>query len=61
MTKTLTKTNVIRISEIQHQTLVKMKSYNVDIGKFIRDSIAEKIKKEYKNLIPKEQKVNCPF
>ena len=61
MTKTLTKTKVIRISETQHQTLVKMKSYNVDIGKFIRDSIAEKIKKEYKNLIPKEQKSDCPF
>ena len=29
MTKTLTKTKVIRISETQHQTLVKkMKSYN---------------------------------
>lgn len=38
-----------------------MKSYNVDVGKFIRDAIVEKIKKEYKNLIPKEQKVNCPF
>ena len=59
--KLYTKTKVIRISEIQHQTLVKMKSYNVDIGKFIRDSIAEKIKKEYKNLIPKEQKSDCPF
>ena len=61
MTKTLIKTKVVRISEIQHQTLVKMKSYNIDIGKFVRDSISEKIKKEYKNLIPKEQKVNCPF
>ena len=61
MTKTLIKTKVVRISEIQHQTLVKMKSYNIDIGKFVRDSISEKIKKEYKNLIPKEQKVNYPF
>ena len=61
MTKTLIKTKVVRISEIQHQTLVKMKSYNIDIGKFVRDSISEKIKKEYKNLIPKEQKSDCPF
>ena len=61
MAKMLIKTKVIRISETQHQTLVKMKSYNIDVGKFIRDAISEKIKKEYKNLIPKEQKVNCPF
>jgi hypothetical protein len=38
-----------------------MKSYNVDIGKFIRDAIAEKIKKEYINLIPKKEVIKCPF
>lgn len=38
-----------------------MKSYNVDVGKFIRDAISEKIKKEYKNLIPKIVKTKCPF
>lgn len=59
--KTLTKTKVIRISETQHKTLQKMKSYNVDVGKFIRDAIAEKIKKEYSELIPKPKKEYCPF
>lgn len=39
----------------------KMKSYNVDISQFIRDAIAEKIKKEYANLIPKPKKIKCPF
>jgi hypothetical protein len=58
--KLYTKVKVIRISETQHKTLQKMKSYNVDIGKFIRDAIAEKIKKEYLDLIPKE-KNKCPF
>lgn len=42
--KKYTKTKVIRISEVQLNTLQKMKSYNVDVGKFIRDAIAEKIK-----------------
>lgn len=42
MAKLLTKTKVIRISENQHKTLVKMKCYNVDIGKFIRDAIQKK-------------------
>lgn len=37
-----------------------MKSYNVDVGKFIRDAISEKIKLEYKDLIPKV-KNTCPF
>jgi len=55
-----TKVKVIRISESQHKTLQKMKSYNVDVGKFIRDAIAEKIKMEYKDLIPKV-KNTCPF
>jgi hypothetical protein len=51
-----TKVKVIRISEQQHLTLVKMKSYNVDVGIFIREAIAEKINKEYKDLIPKAKK-----
>jgi len=51
----LTKTKVIRITEQQHKTLLKMKSYNVDVGRFIRNAIKEKINKEYKDLIPKEE------
>ena len=59
--KTLTKTKVIRISETQHNTLVKMKNRNIDVGKFIRLAIAEKIKRDYKDLIPKAKKEHCPF
>ena len=59
--KTLTKTKVIRITEVQHQTLVKMKSYNIDVGSFIRQAISEKIKRDYKELIPKPKKEYCPF
>jgi len=59
--KTLTKVKVIRISETQLNTLQKMKLYNVDVGNFIRDAIAEKIKREYNYLIPKPIKFKCPF
>ena len=59
--KLYTKTKVIRISETQLKTLQKMKTYNIDVGKFIRDAIAEKIKQEYKDLIPKPKKEFCPF
>ena len=58
--KLYTKTKVTRISESQLKTLQKMKSYNVDVGRFIRDAVAEKIKREYKDLIPKV-KNTCPF
>lgn len=60
MAKILTKTKVIRISQIQHETLKKMQLYNVDVGHFIREAIKEKIKREYKDLIPKV-KNDCPF
>ena len=57
--KIYTKTKVIRISEDQLKTLQKMKFYNVDIGYFIREAIKEKIKKEYKELMPKQ--IKTPF
>ena len=59
--KFYTKTKVIRISEMQDLTLKKMKSYNVDVGEFIRQSIKEKIQREYSDLIPKVKKEYCPF
>ena len=59
--KKYTKTKVIRISEQQLSTLQKMKTYNDDLGKFIRDAIAEKIKRDYSDLLPKPQKQYCPF
>lgn len=59
--KKYTKTKVIRLTEIQHNTLVKMQSYNVDVADFIRKAISEKIKREYKNLLPKPKKEYCPF
>lgn len=58
--QTYTKVKVIRISDSQHKTLQKMKSYKVDVGNFIREAIKEKIKREYQDLIPKV-KNECPF
>jgi hypothetical protein len=59
--KQYNKTKVIRISETQLKTLQKMKSYNVDVGNFIREAIQEKIKREYNKLIIKPKKSECPF
>ena len=59
--KNYTKTKAIRITETQHETLLKMQAYKVDVAQFIRTTIAEKIKREYKELMPKPKKVYIPF
>lgn len=59
--KRYTKTKVIRITEEQHNTLVKMKSLNVDVGNFIREAIKEKIERDKKHLLPKKEVLYCPF
>ena len=59
--KNYTKIKVIRISESQLNTLQKMKSYNIDVGRFIRDAISEKIKREYLTLIPEPKKYMYRF
>jgi hypothetical protein len=55
------KVKVLKITDSQDQTLKKLNSYGVNVAQFIRDSIAEKIQREYKDLIPKPKKIHCPF
>ena len=59
--KKYTKIKVLRISEVQHDTLVKMKGYGVDVSEFIRKAISEKIKSEYSEIVKKEEDYPCPF
>ena len=56
-----TKVKVIKITETQDNTLKKMKSYKINVCKFIREAITEKIDREYSNLIPKVKETVCPF
>ena len=56
-----TKVKVLKITEIQHQTLKKLDSYGVNVAQFIRDALSDKIKREYKDLLPKPKKEYCPF
>jgi hypothetical protein len=55
------KVKVLKITQIQHDTLKKIDSYGVNVAQFIRDAISEKITREYKDLIPKPKKIHCPF
>lgn len=56
-----TKVKVIKITERQYETLKKLDSYHINVAQFIRDAIAEKLKREYKELIPKVISEKCPF
>ena len=57
----LTIIHTIRFSEKQAESLQKLKDYDVNVSQFIRLAIAEKIKREYSELIPKQKKIYCPF
>jgi post-segregation antitoxin (ccd killing protein) len=59
--KHYTKVKVIKISEVQDQTLKKLRSYKVNVAQFIRDAIQEKLKRDHLDLIPKPKKIDCPF
>jgi len=59
--KSYTKNITINVSEIQFNTLEKISANNIKVGNFIRDAIAEKIKREYNTLLPKPKKSDCPF
>ena len=59
--KKLTKIYTIRFSEKQAETLEILKVYDVNISKFIRSAIAEKIKKEWKEIKETKEKIKIPF
>lgn len=52
---------VLKISKTQAQTLAKLRSRNIKTSDFVRKAIQEKIKRDYKELQPKEEKIFCPF
>ena len=51
----------LKISATQKRTLEKLKSRNIKVSDFVRKAIAEKIKRDYSELIEKPKKEYCPF
>ena len=51
----------LKVTPIQKQTLDKLKQRNVKVANFIRLAIAEKLKRDAKELIIKANKQYCPF
>jgi len=51
----------IMISEIQAQSLDKLKQYDVNVSQFIRQSIKEKLQRDWKQIKENKQKIKLPF
>ena len=60
MTK-LSVIHTIRFSEKQAESLQKMKDYDVNVSQFIRLAISEKIKRDWKQIKEKKERVKLPF
>ena len=51
----------IKLTKQQANSLNVIKSYNVDVSRFIRDAIAEKIKRDWKSIKEEKEKIKYPF
>ena len=56
-----TRSKVVKITEVQYQTLKKLEKYNVRVCDFIRDAIAEKLQREKIEIVKPKEKNICPF
>lgn len=57
----LTKSKTIRFSETQMNSLIILENYGVNVNQFVRIAVAEKIKKDWKTIKEKKEKIICPF
>ena len=56
-----TKSKVVKITEVQYQTLKKLEKYNVRVCDFIREAINEKLQREKIEIVKPKNKNICPF
>ena len=57
----LTNNYTIRFSDEQINSLNKLKDYDVNVSKFIRLAISEKIKRDWKQIKEEKQRMKLPF
>ena len=58
------KVKVIKITETQYNTLERLKKYKVNVSKFIREAIQEKLERDKKDILlefNENKKEYCPF
>jgi hypothetical protein len=52
---------VVKLTEVQYQTLKKLENYNVKVCDFIRQAIAEKLQREKIEIVKPKINNECPF
>ena len=52
---------VIGFTKVQQNAFKTLESYGVNVNQFIRLAISEKLKKDWKTIKEKKEKVHCPF
>ena len=57
----LTNTKSIRFTKQQMEAFEQLEKYNVNVSKFIRLAISEKIKRDWKIIKEKKERIYCPF
>ncbi len=56
-----TKIHKVRLTEKQYESLKVLKSYDVNVSKFIRAAIKEKLQREWKQIKEKKETIKPPF
>jgi hypothetical protein len=51
----------VRLTEQQAASLKVLKSYNVNVGNFIREAIREKLHRDWKSIKERKSTNHCPF
>ena len=57
----LTYKKVIGFTEIQRQSLLTLENYGVNINQFIRQSVKEKLHRDWKQIKEKHERIKMPF
>jgi hypothetical protein len=59
--KLLVYKKLIGFTETQKKAFETLEDYGVNVNKFIRLAVAEKIKKDWKTIKESKEKIKCPF
>lgn len=57
----LTYKKVIGFTEIQRQSLLTLENYGVNVNQFIRQSVKEKLHRDWKQIKEKHERIKMPF
>ena len=55
------KSKVVKLTEVQYNTLKKLETYNIRVCDFIRDAISEKLERDKHEIVKPKEKNICPF